>query len=247
MRKLPFIITAALISIFCLVSCGHSSNGVDPVLAYILEGNYTNPYAVPGDTAPDAGCMRLRTNAVNHRLFGDLNDVQLRHARAGGIKVVETPADAWLNTRGIVAVRSDSNMYIDSLTHSYAYLTPAAAGLLREIGRRFCDSLDARGGGDYRIKVTSLLRTPVTVGRLRRVNRNATTESAHQYGTTFDISYRKFICDNSRGTRRSFDDLSALLAEIIGDLRAEGRCLVKRERKQACFHITVANNEVPVK
>jgi len=216
------------------------------VLAYILEDNYTNPYAVPGDTVPDAGCVRLRTHVPRGKLFGDLNAAHLLHARAGGIKPVDGPEDAWLNAKGIVAVRSDSNIYIDSLTHSYAYLTPAAAGILREIGRRFCDSLEARGGGDYRIKVTSLMRTAVTVGNLRKVNRNATQESAHRYATTFDISYRKFICDNASGTRRSFEDLSALLAEIIGDLRAEGRCLVKRERKQACFHITVTSNDVPV-
>lgn len=135
-------------------------------------------------------------------------------------------------------VRSDRYIYVDSLTHSFPFLVPHAASLLDEIGKRFADSLAARGGGTYRPKVTSMLRTPVTVGRLRRVNRNATVESAHQYATTFDISYSKFICDNPADTRRTFEDLKNLLAEIIFDLRSEGRCLVKHERKQACFHIT---------
>lgn len=245
MRKILICIT---LSYLALCSCGRDSADVDPVLPYILQSEYTNPYAVPGDKAPDDGCKRLRTYrpAGAGKLFNDLNDAHLVHARAGGIRPVVSATDIWLKTKGIVAVRSDSTLYIDSLTHSFAYLTPAAAGVLREIGRRFNDSLDARGGGDYRIKVTSLLRTQGTVGRLRRVNRNATTASAHQFATTFDISYSKFICDNAAGTRRSFDDLSALLAEIVADLRAEGRCLVKRERKQACFHITVSDNSQPI-
>ena len=117
---------------------------------------------------------------------------------------------------------------------------PHAADLLRDICRRFADSLAARGGGAYRPKVTSVLRTPMTVGRLRRVNGNATTESAHQYGTTFDISYSKFVCDDTTATLRTFEDLKNLLAEIIFDLRKQGRCLVKHERRQACFHITAA-------
>ena len=128
---------------------------------------------------------------------------------------------------------------MDSLTHSYPYLVPEAAELLADIGRAFRDSLDARGGGDYRIKVTSMLRTPATVRSLRRVNRNATEESTHQYGTTFDISYSKFICDNPAATRRTFEDLKNLLGEILYDLRASGRCYVKYEYRQSCFHITV--------
>ena len=83
-----------------------------------------------------------------------------------------------------------------------------------------------------------MLRTPATVGKLRRVNRNATENSAHQYATTFDISYSKFICDNAAAPHRTFEDLKNLLAEIVADMRAEGRCLVKHERHQACFHIT---------
>ena len=144
----------------------------------------------------------------------------------------------WDGSRGLVRVRSNECMMIDSLKHSYPYLTRHAADLLYEIGRRFRDSLEARGGGEYRLKVTSMFRTPETVRKLRRVNRNATGESAHQYATTFDISYSKFICDDAGGTRRTFEDLKNLLAEVVNDLRRDGRCYVKHERRQACLHIT---------
>ncbi|MDE7125015.1 MAG: hypothetical protein K2O12_00840, partial [Muribaculaceae bacterium] len=106
------------------------------------------------------------------------------------------------------------------------------------IGRAFNDSLRARGGGEYRMRLTSVLRTRATVKKLRRVNRNAIDASAHQYATTFDIAYNKFICDGTNHPRTAVD-LKNLLAEIIEDMRLAGRCYVKYEYKQACFHITV--------
>lgn len=215
---------------------------VGAALAHILAGpDSQNTYAVKPADAPDSNCERLRVRPVGGtfgRVFNDSNYRHMEHAVAGGIMPVSGDASAWRNGKGLVEVRSDRYIFVDSLTHSYPYLVPHAAALLEEIGRRFADTLAVRGGGSYRPKVTSMLRTPATVGRLRRVNRNATVESAHQYATTFDISYSKFICDNPADTHRTFEDLKNLLAEIIFDLRAEGRCLVKHERKQACFHIT---------
>lgn len=240
--KTTAIVTAAILMLLALC-CTSPDGNVSPRLAAILADTCrNNAHALPGDTAPDDGCTRLRSRRLPAgfgRVFNDLNDVHLEAARAAGIVPVEGPLSAWTCGKGIVEVRPDSTIYIDQLTHSLPFLTPRAADLLHEIGRRFNDSLDARGGGDYRIKLTSVLRTPQSAKSLRRVNRNASVESAHRYATTFDISYSKFICDNSRGTRRTFEDLKNLLAEIVYDLRCEGRCLVKHERRQACFHITV--------
>ena len=150
---------------------------------------------------------------------------------------METLADAWHATRPLLPVRSCAEYYIDELKHSYPYLVPEAAALLHDIGAAFNDSLAARGGGAYRMKVTSLLRTPATVSRLRRVNRNATAESTHTFGTTFDISYSRFICDSDT-LGRTFEDLKNLLGEVLLDFKNQGRCYVKMERRQACFHIT---------
>lgn len=210
-------------------------------LKALLFDTLSRQWDMPLDSAYDSGCVRLRSRRLPlgpSRTFNDSNRVHLEVARAAGIGIITAPEAAWINGRGLVKVLSDSNIYIDKLTHSYPYLTPLAAELLLETGKRFSDSLDARGGGEYRIKVTSMLRTPQSVGRLKRVNRNANAESAHTYGTTFDISYSKFICDDARATRRTFDDLRELLIEIVDDLRNEGRCKVKIERRQACLHIT---------
>ncbi len=235
MRHILLIIALGLL----LAACG-GSDRVSPLLTVILADSSRNPYDKHLDSAPDGGCIRLRSNVHESlgRLFNDSNYVHLAQAKAGGIRPVEGAAMAWTEGRGLVEIKSTPYYYVDELSHSYPFLKPHAADLLGEICRRFQDSLRARGGGAYRPKVTSLLRTPLSVGKLRRVNRNATGESAHQYATTFDISYSKFICDNAAAPHRTFEDLKNLLAEIVADMRAEGRCLVKHERHQACFHIT---------
>lgn len=242
MKTLPYIVA---LSIVVLVSCGRDNGSVSPMLEVILADSTANAYDTHLDSVPNNNCVPLRTHLrqAAGREFNDINDVHLRHARRGGIRSVADELSLWKEAEGLVEVKSNRLYYVDELNHSFAYLRPHAALLLAEIGRRFHDSLQARGGGAYRPKVTSLLRTPLSVGRLRRVNRNATGESAHQYATTFDISYSKFICDDAQQTHRTFEDLKNLLAEILSDLRDEGRCVVKHERRQACFHITATAPE----
>lgn len=170
--------------------------------------------------------------------FNDQNPVHLASAMQAGIDPIESTAAAWPLRVPVVKVESCADYYVDSLAHSLPYLVPDAERLLRSIGSTFRDTLAARGGGDYRVKVTSLLRTPATVRRLRRRNRNAVERSAHLYATTFDISYSNFVC-NSDTVARTTEDLKLLLAEILRDFQEKDYCWVKHERKQSCFHITV--------
>ncbi|MCM1293760.1 MAG: DUF5715 family protein [Bacteroides sp.] len=210
-----------------------------PDIAWIFD-TQANPYEQCLPAMPDDGCMKMKINPLGGtlgRVFCDSNHVHLASARAIGIKPIENINDVWNLRRPLVEIETCEDFYVDQLTHSYPYLVPEAAELLHEIGRRFNAELADRGGGSYRLKVTSVLRTPATVSKLRRVNRNATTESTHQYGTTFDISYSKFICD-SITVNRTQEDLKNLLGEVMHALRNEGRCFVKYERKQSCFHIT---------
>lgn len=211
----------------------------DSVLSALFSDKPGRDFNVHLGVMPPGG-RRLRYKPVASvgRLFNDSNYLQLKAATSMGLEPVSTLRDAWRLRRPVVKVVSCRDYFVDTLTHSLPFLVPEAETLLRDIGRQFRDSLAARGGGDYRIKVTSLLRTPMTIAKLRRRNRNAIDSSAHQYGTTFDISYMKFICD-SKKVPRTQSDLRGLLTEILVDLRASGRCYVKYERKQACFHITV--------
>lgn len=171
------------------------------------------------------------------KLFNDSNYRHFYYAEKLGIDPITDLRGAYFTKRPMVHITTNEYYFVDSLTHSAPFLVPEAAALLRHIGRNFIDSLASRGADGYKIKVTSLLRTKQSVKSLRRVNRNATDSSTHQFGTTFDISWSKFNCADSTRTIHE-GDLKNLLAEVLEDARKEGRCLVKFERKTACFHVT---------
>lgn len=181
---------------------------------------------------------RIHINSVGplRVVFNDSNKYQYAAAERLGLKPLTNLGLAYYTSRPIVEVSSNKFYTVDSLKHSFPYLVPEAERLLHDIGSNFIDSLAHRGADSYRIIVTSLLRTPHTVKRLRRVNRNAVDSSTHQFGTTFDISWARFHCLDSTRTINE-EDLKNLLAEVLLDLRNQNRCLVKYERT-GCFHIT---------
>ncbi len=183
---------------------------------------------------------RIRINNIGHlhQVFNDSNHQQLEHAQRLGIDPIYSVRDLYRTRRPIVKVTSNQYYTVDSLTHSLPFLVPEAETLLRTIGKNFIDSLHSRGADGYKIIVTSLLRTPTSVKKLRRVNRNATENSTHQYATTFDITYSRFDCADTTRTIHQ-GDLKNLLGEVLNDLRNQGRCQVKFERHTACYHITV--------
>lgn len=193
---------------------------------------------IPVDSMPPGGeRIKVRMLGSLRKVFNDSNYIHLGVARKYGITPIMKISDAWNLKVPVIRIVPTETYYIDELTYSLPYLVPRAKKLLDDIARTWKDSLMARGGGDYRLKVTSMLRTPATIKKLRRRNTAAVDSSAHQYGTTFDISFVKFVCDNPSNPRTA-EDLKNLLAEVLYDLREEGRCYVKYEHKQGCFHIT---------
>lgn len=170
--------------------------------------------------------------------FNDLNDAHLVFAQKIGIKPIDTTRDIMRLRTPLVHVKSGKNYVLDRLSHSYPYLVEPAAELLDTIGARFNRKLNERGGGDYMLKVTSLLRTRESIKRLQHGNVNSTSNSAHLYGSTFDISYVDFNEKPMNIRKLNDGQLKNLLAEVLLELRSEGKCLVKFERKQGCFHIT---------
>lgn len=241
MRKILTLIIAvfAVVAISC--DSGVEQRRNENVARILAEtDDMPSPYDLHFDAMPDDGCIKMKINGVGGtlgRVFNDSNYLHYAAAEDIGITPIYNIAELRRLRRPLVKIASCREYYVDELTHSYPYLVPEAADLLKEIGARFNDSLSARGGGSYRLKITSVLRTPATVNKLRRVNRNATDSSAHQFATTFDISYAKFICD-SLTVNRTQEDLKNLLGEVLLAVRGEGKCYVKYERKQGCFHIT---------
>jgi len=142
----------------------------------------------------------------------------------------------------LVYVGSNPYFYIDRLNNSIPYLVPAASNLLQDIGVNFFDSLQMKGIPLHKIIITSVLRSQDDVKKLRGHNGNATENSCHLYGTTFDVSYNRYqtIADPAGPLRRKVrnDSLKWVLSEVLNDLRNQNRCYIKYEVKQGCFHIT---------
>lgn len=166
--------------------------------------------------------------------FRDLNDKHLTVARQWGIRPILSDADLEDQMDKLEEINSCRLYEVDDLTHSLPYLVPRACELLETIARNFKDSLDSRGLPDRKLIVTSVLRTNASVKKLRKKNTNASANSAHIYGTTFDIAYARY--KGSKENER--DKLKTVLAEVLQDLRKQRKCYVVYEFKQGCFHIT---------
>ena len=175
--------------------------------------------------------------------FPDSNAVQLTAAEKLGVKPVANRTDAEKRKNELVYVGGNPFFYVEPLQQSIPYLVPKAAILLQDIGHHFMDSLQIKQVPMHKIRVTSVLRTKEDVEKLRKRNRNATENSCHLYGTTFDISYTRYVTvsDPDGAQRRAVqnDTLKYVLSEVLRDLREQNRCFIKYEVKQACFHITV--------
>lgn len=171
--------------------------------------------------------------------FRDLNGEQLAAAQRSGVEPVDNRREAEKLKRRLNLVETNEYYMVDELTHSIPYLTDGAKKLLDDLGRMFQKSLIVGGYRPHRFIVTSLLRTREDVDRLRRVNANASRNSSHMYGTTFDISWSRYNRVSVDGNTASNNTLAAYLGECIYYLRDHGRCVVIYEQNQHCFHITV--------
>ena len=168
--------------------------------------------------------------AIKHKVVNGLSSIALNRE------------EAMKRKKELVYIGDNPFYHVNRLQQSIPYLVPRAAVLLNEIARAFVDSCAAKGVGFHRLVVTSVLRTREDVERLRRFNHNASDNSCHQYGTTFDIGYNKY--------ERVYDPqgrpiptewgvtLKSILAEVLDDQRKMGTCYVKYESHQSCFHIT---------
>ena len=188
---------------------------------------------------------------VKHRIFSvphfgntfpDQQDVQIVAASRHGVAPVQNREEAEHSKGKLVYVGSNPFFYVDKLNNSIPYLVPRASVLLQDIGRAYFDSLQIKGIPLHKIIVTSILRTKDDVAKLRTRNGNATENSCHLYGTTFDVCYNRYKQIQTRQQPRrqvQNDTLKWVLSEVLRDMRDRNRCLIKYEVKQGCFHITV--------
>jgi hypothetical protein len=164
-----------------------------------------------------------------------------KHREVTKYSSLKTPArnltaiKAYVADSQLAQLNTNGNDYmLAKMTYSYPYLTVRSVDFVEQLGSAYRAAC-ARKGVPYRpFIITSALRTHESVARLTRVNRNAIPESAHLYGTTFDISWSRFGSTKSPSQK----NLNVLIS-VLEEMRQSGACYVKFERQQACFHITV--------
>ena len=218
------LLTAGLI--FGFSACGTKSDAGHQTLDILVEDTMVS---YPG-----------RTFSYKQK-FNDTQAKQEQAAKAIGLaNPPQNRQEAARMRSQLKLIKSNDNYIVDSLTHSIPYLVPAAAAELERIGAEFADILQRNGLPHYQFYVTSVLRTKEDIKQLQKSgNINATTNSCHNYGTTFDLAYFRF---NKVTRTREYmhpDNLKLVLGQVLLNEQRAGRIYVKYEYKQACFHITV--------
>ena len=204
------------------------------VIRYFVQRSNRIDDAPIAKTTQKYNCIRGVRNYKSE--FPDSQSVQIVAAQKWGVRPVKNRDDAEHRKKELVYVGESPYYHVDRLSSSIPYLVPRAALMLQDIGEAFYDSLYAKGLPLHQLIVTSVLRTMEDVAKLQRHNPNATEQSCHLYGTTIDICYNRYQ-PLTREVRN--DTLKWVLSEVLRDKRNEGRCYIKYEVKQGCFHMTV--------
>ena len=177
--------------------------------------------------------------SINYsKIFNDGQNRHLKAAKAVGLKKLpETRDDLFEMSDFIEKVKNCRAYSLARMDYSAPYLRPNAKAALGMIGTAFRDSLKSKGLPDYRILVTSILRTRADIDKLQSSNSVAVNNSCHCYGTTFDISYKQYE-PLSLFRSMSQYDLKKVLGEVLLDQMRDENIYVKHEISQSCFHIT---------
>jgi hypothetical protein len=189
----------------------------------------------------------------------DKNATQVASAQRLGLRVSGDAETQRLVRAGRLVALGDSTEFwiLRDMDHSTPYVTPDTRANLEALGRRFHARLDRLGLPRYRMKVTSALRTDDTQADLRRINSYASqTRSAHEFGTTVDVSHERFAvpapgADASGAWELRADMLEELgkeharvlqaeLGRTLAEMRTQGAVHVMMENKQPVYHFTLA-------
>lgn len=256
---------AMLVGILALGGCGggehegRESDSAEPVRTAAVA-----PPPAPVDSAPASAPVREDSVRAAFRAAGglgareiselrrDVNAEQIAIARTLGVRASGAAEITRLVKAGRLVALGDSTPYwvLRKMEHSAPYVTPDARAMLVRLGRRFHARLDSLGLPRYRMKVTSALRTDESQTALRRINANASrTVSAHEFGTTVDVSHERFAVPAGAGAatamleavgKENSRPLQAELGRALAELRDSGALRVMMEDAQPVYHFTVA-------
>ncbi|HYE58311.1 MAG TPA: DUF5715 family protein [Rhodothermales bacterium] len=146
-----------------------------------LAGQEAALAAVPLLTASERAALR-RPAYADHVRLGERLGVP-----------PEATREARARDTALVRLSEDRGYALASARYSVPFATPDAAAVLDSIAARFRAGLARRGLPPVQVIVTSVLRSGEDQEELRRVNSNAAAgRSSHEFGVSFDLTYRRF-------------------------------------------------------
>lgn len=170
----------------------------------------------------------------------EFNDGQARHIAAAmkyGLR--EAPLkdrQSVMRVAGLEHLKSCRFYKVNKMRYGMPYLTPSAKEELASLAKDFQKGRSSKSLPRARLIVTSALRTEEDVQDLRKVNLNAVENSAHLYGTTFDISWAHYQSFNKKADGK---DYLYVLADVLRKHRKDEKIYIRYETREQCFHITV--------
>lgn len=185
------------------------------------------------DSLPEEIPTVIEIPDFSKKLKKDTYEDHLLAAEHSGIGLIQNEyhLNQLIATKTLVKATIGEGYKVDSLTHSFPYITQESKKVLDDLGRTF---QALAGEGNY-FTVTSATRTIDQQKKLKRRNRNATDgNSSHSYGVSFDISYIRF-----NGVKNWDQKAQKNLEAVLSHFQKENKIFVIKERKQSCYHITV--------
>jgi hypothetical protein len=220
------VISLALIFIVLTIVSVYSPRDVNKGFRYYINNKI------------GSGCISYNQGTYSRKLKDMLPDY-IGETSVSGISRCSNKRELLRKVHGgeLFRIRDGRGYEVEDLSYSYPYLTKEGKALLREIGKRFRKKISSTRlrGSDF--KITSMIRTTEILIRLRKFNSNASVNSPHFYGNTFDISYVRFSSPKWFITDCDKYFLKEVLAQVIWQLRDEKKCWATYEIKQGCFHV----------
>lgn len=239
MNKTTPVIVFSFFTLFSLGALAMVS--YQPDLKKRIKETYTNlvedsnltKSAESIDSLPVESPKVIELPIFSGKLSKNSYEEHLLAAKLRGIGLIQDEKHLFrlVNNRVLVEASHGAGYQVDSLTYSYPHVTLHAKNVLEELGRTY-EAL--AGQGNY-FTITSATRTMDQQKKLKKRNRNATDgNSSHSYGVSFDISYIRF------NGKKSYDQKAQKnLEAVLKHFQKENKIFVIKERRQACYHITV--------
>lgn len=188
----------------------------------------------------------------------------LREGEASGIGPVERESDldGYVEAGKLVKVvpGGSANFYFYNVPDKFRLLTPRTRQGLEILTERIQKNLHAAGGkGEVKIALSSAMRPAKYQDHLRGINSNASNESSHSYGVSFDVFYDDYFAvlkEPAEGLlQKKRSDLRRQLGFLMGDalarqyhgilmktlldLQEEGLLYAIQEKRQRVYHVTI--------